>query len=430
MRLDISLFKDLAIKFVVGEVIIFTFAFFIAGYIINKDDPLFMEDELRFMFHLLPIVVITLFYGLMGGLAYYAIFTLTAFFMYENLDNTYLLSLLLILLLLSEFWFYWDRKIKTAEEKFAYADSKLRDLSRDLFLVKLSHDQLERFYITNPISLRKLLFEIKSEILNKQDINLEEILEKAFKLVVINFNVESGGMFELDDKGGLLRQIATIGEMDKLDLDDSLVKFCIEKEQIAYISNVSDNSQTKYLAAIPIFQKNKIKYIFVIHKIQFLNLNLDNLLSINLVLDYVVWDIDSLQEIKPLYHKFREFGIEFIKEVFRMYKLYNRFKVDSTIVYIYIKGLEETAAELIRLNTRGLDVYTKINFKTQNLQIVAVLLPFTDIYGASVFINRIRMVLIERLSSKVVDKDIKFKYFNIDNPKRLLIEMYDLGVLS
>lgn len=423
MKLDISLFKDLFIKFIVGEIIIFAILIFIAGYFINKDDPLFMESQIRFLFHLLPMIVITLFYGLIAGLGYYIMFTAASMYIYDKIDNTYFLSLLVILLILSEFWFYWDRKIKAAEEKFAYADSKLRDLSRNLFLVKLSHDQLERFYITKPVSLRKLIWDIKTEILTKNDLNIENLIEKSFKLITMNFGVQSGAILKVL-KDGELKVIYSLGDLSSIDRDDPLLKFSLERGQISYISSLSNTQQTKYLAVIPISQEGNIKYLVVIEKMPFLNLNLDNLLSINLILDYLVYDIDFLEEIKPIYRKFGEFGLDFIKEVYRMYKINTKFKVDSTVVYVYINTLEETPSDIITLNIRGLDVYTKMYFKTHKFQIVAILLPFTDTYGASIFINRIKKKLVETFSQEFVEKSVKFKYFKIDHPKRILLEMY------
>lgn len=425
MKLDSSLFKDLAIKFIVGEIVLFVFLFFSVGYMINKDDPFFMESQFRFLFHLLPIIAITLFYGMIAGLGYYILFSSFTFLLYsDNIDIYYLLSLLMILLLLSEFWFYWNKRIKTAEEKLSYADNKLRDISRNLFLTKLSHDQLEKFYITKPVSLRKLILDIKTEIIHKDDITADDIVRNTFKLVVVNFNIQSGAVFEIV-KGMKVKLISSVGNLTSVDMNDNLVKFSIEREQIAYITRLSDSYQTKYLAVIPIMQEKKIKYIVVLQNIPFINLNLDNLLSINLIFDYVTYDINALEEIKPVYRKFREFGEEFIKEVFRMYTLYTKFRIESTIVYIYINSMEETIFDVITTNIRGLDIYTKIYFKTQKFQIIPILLPFTDIYGANIFINRIKSKLVEFFSQVFVEKNVRFKYFKIEHPKRVLLEMYN-----
>lgn len=417
-----NIYKEVSIKFLITEIILFILILYVIGYFVNKDDPLFMNFELNFLFHLLPIAIITLFYGVLAGLTYFAIFTGVALFIYGSINHTYFLSLLLFLLVFSEFWFYWDKKVKEYTERYNYADEKLRDIARNLLLVKLSHDQLEKFYITKPVSIRKLILDIRNDILSDSD--KTKILKRVFDILIANFNLEKAGFFQIDEKEDA-KLIAEVGGLNSLDKEDPLVKYAIEDQRIMYISDIISQGQTKYLSVIPIQENQEdVKYLLVVERMPFLNLNLDNLLSINLLMDYVIKDMVQLSSNKALYRRFGDFGVEFLKELERMYEIYNKFKIDSTLVYIYVKGLEETIYDTISTTVRGLDVITKIEFKSQNFQGIAILLPFTDFYGANIFLKRVLNILKEKFSVDYAEKNIKYKLYGISKPGKVLLEFY------
>ncbi|MCX7760277.1 MAG: hypothetical protein N2Z81_03745 [Hydrogenothermaceae bacterium] len=415
-----NIYREVNLKFIVVEIVLFITVIYLIGYFLNKSDPLFFNSKLNFLLHLLPISIITLFYGIFAGLLYFIAFSGSAILIYGKVDYEYLLSLLLFLLIFSEFWFYWDKRIKEAEEKFKYADDKLRDTARTLLLTKLSHDMLERFYIAKPVSLRKVIFDLKREILENG--NKEEILKKLFLIITANFSVEKGGIFEVNEDLKL-KFIAGNTDIKELNIKDPLINSAINSKVLTYISNFAEE-KSDYLAVIPILENDNIKYILTIEKMPFLNFNLDNLLSINLVADYVVLSIKDLVSIKDIYKNFKEFDIDFIKELNRMFILNKKFGIDSTVIYIYVKGLDESLYDFIISNIRGLDIAIKLDFKAQNFQGIALLLPFTDIYGANLFVKRIKKAIIESYSVEYIEKNVKYKFFKINKPERLLDEFY------
>ncbi|MCX7738318.1 MAG: hypothetical protein N2Z80_02730 [Hydrogenothermaceae bacterium] len=422
MNIDLkSVYKEVNIKFLIIEIMIFILIIYVIGSFINKEDPLFLNSELNFLFHLLPLSIMTLFYGMFAGLVYFSLFSGVSLLIYGSLNHTYYLSLLLFLLIFSEFWFYWDKRLKEYRERYIYADEKLRDMARNLLLVKLSHDQLERFYVTKPISIRKLIFDIRKDILSNKD--KDEVLKRVFDLVVANFNLEKAGLFELDEKNNLIHRLNT-GGLTEADKDDSLVKYAIEDQNITYITEIVKEEFTKYICVIPFSENSEVKYLLVIEKMPFLNLNLDTLLSINLIVEYVLKEFSDLKMIERIYKRFREFGVEFLKEVERMNYMYNKFRIESTVVYMYVNDVEETVPDMVIGNTRGLDVSTKLEFTSQNFQGIAILLPFTDLYGANMFIKRVFDILSERFSREYVEKNIKYKVFKISKPEKLLLEFY------
>lgn len=417
-----NIFKEVGIKFLIGEITIFIFFLYIVGYFTNKSDPLFMESNLRFLFHLLPVTIITLFYGIFAGLIYYTAFTGISFVLYKSINYEYFLSLLLFLLVFSEFWFYWDKKIKEAEERFKYADEKLRDLARNLLLVKLSHDQLEKFYISKPVSLRKLLSDIKNKTIASKDI--DDAIKDTFDLIVVNFGLEKGAIFKLESESKFAPIRAT-GGFSGIDIDDYLIKTAMQDKSIAYLPEI-DPKNSKYLAVIPFSEDDIIKYMLIIERMPFLNLNRDNLLSINLILDYIIKETSTLIGIDKFIKRFSEFDIDFLKEVYRMAQMYQKFKIESSVVYFYINDIDSSIFELFLQNIRGLDIATKVEFKTYNFQAIAVLLPFTDTFGAKIFVDRVLSVFKERLSVNFVEKNIRYKVYKLErNMDRIFLDFYD-----
>ncbi|MEZ0323578.1 MAG: hypothetical protein ABWJ98_04635 [Hydrogenothermaceae bacterium] len=243
MNLDLkNTYKELNLKFIVAEIILFILIVYLIGYFLNRSDPLFFNSKVNFLIHLLPISILTLFYGIFAGFLYFIAFSGLTMLTYDKVNYEYLSYLFLFLLVFSEFWFYWDKRIKEAEEKFKYTDSKLRDTARTLLLTKLSHDMLERFYIVKPVSLRKVIFDLRKEIL-EHEISREEVLEKLFSIITSNFSVEKGAIFEVN-KNFDLKFMAGNTDIKEPNRSDPLIDSAMSKKMLTYISEFAEKNQT------------------------------------------------------------------------------------------------------------------------------------------------------------------------------------------
>jgi hypothetical protein len=391
----------------------------------NPSDPLFIESKFGYLFYLLPLLVFTLYYGLVAGIISFFTIVLMAFFFYKEFPTVYILWLFLFVLVASEFNYYWSENVKKAEEKFKYADVKLRDLARELMLLKISHDQLEKQYIIKPISIREVIYQIKQKIIS--NFEEKEIFNMLMSLLVQSFNIEKAALVYVDLEKSNFKIISSTHDDFDFNIKDVLVSKAIEDRSISYLSKKEEES--KYHAAIPVFISETQVYLFIIEEIGFLSLNMDTLLMINLFIYYVLSEKIALEKIKDIVKQFDMFDIDFIKEIYRMSEIKNNLRIESSLVIFQIKGSieDENIKNLLRKNLRGLDIMDSLFLQEENLIILPILLPFTPISGAFSFVERVKNVLVENLSLSFFEKNLKLKIEPVDiNPAKNLLSILEI----
>lgn len=417
--------KELNLKILIAEIFIFTLVLLFIGMYTNPSDPLFIESKFGYLFYLLPLLVFTLYYGLVAGIISFFTVVLMAFFFYKEFPTVYILWLFLFVLVASEFNYYWSENVKKAEEKFKYADGKLRDLARELMLLKISHDQLEKQHIIKPISIREVIYQIKQKIISSFE--EKEIFNTLMNLLVQSFNIEKAALVYVDIEKNNSKIISSTHDDFDFNIEDVLVSKAIEDRSISYLSKIEEES--KYYAAIPVFISETQVYLFVIEEIGFLSLNMDTLLMINLFIYYVISEKLTLEKIKDIVEKFDMFDIEFTKELCRMSEIKKNLGIESSLVIFQIKGIieNENIKNLLRKNLRGLDIMDSLFIQEDNLLIIPILLPFTPISGANSFVERVKNILTENLSLSFFEKKIKLKIEAVNiNPAKNLLSILEI----
>lgn len=404
----------ISIKIIMAEVFFLVLGLYLLGFYLNKEDPLFINSELNFLYNLLPIALITLFYGMFVGLFYFAIFTALAYILYPSISYTYFISLFLLLLVFSEFWFYWNGKLKEAEIGYNYINQRLKELTTEFALLKLSHEQLEKAYISKPVSLKQLMWDIRKDILAGAD--LYTALKKVFNLILVNYDIEEAFLIE-KFLGKSHRLIVSTEDIQDIDVEDPLIKTAIENQKITYISDLKESEISKYLAAIPVSIEDEIFYIFVIKRMPFMKLNYETLLVINLLLYYVAMErTEEVHKIEEYNENLKFFDFIFLKEVYKTLELYKKFGLISHLVIFCLNTYDDvrfnTLENLISENIRGVDLLTTVNV-SEDTKAIVVLLPFTDEFGAKLFINRMKNLIATKLNQEFVEKEITIKIHRI-----------------
>lgn len=373
--------ESVNIKIIIGETLVLMVVLYAIGFAINRDDPLFLKNTYGFAISTIPLALFTLFYGFVSGAIYLVSYTLSAFLVYgkiENFQNIVIMTF--YLLLFAEFHFYWNKKIQTYKEKFDYINEKLRDVARVLYVTKISHDRLESYHLSKPVSIRGVLEELSKDMLS--GLGLDGALRRAVMLISNLYMIERAGLYRYD--GRKFVEVAKLGEFSGFDPEDPLVRYTLEKEQPSFVPAEVVNEDTKYVCAIPIYEEQKLEYIFLIESMPFLNINTENILSISMFLYYVRLEYASISELKPLVEKFKDVEFNLLKEVNRALSLRERYGVNSSVVAYVFENYNERLYSFFSESVRALDTVSRYG---QNC--LLILLPLTNIDGANAFIKRI-----------------------------------------
>lgn len=414
-----EIFKGFNIKILIAEVLIFTSLLFIIGFFINREDPFLINSGINSLTYFIPLLVFTLFYGWVAGFLYLTIFFITAWILYASFPIYFFLWMVLFFLLSSEFHYFWDKTLKEVSEKYQFMEEKIRDIAREMMLLKLSHDHLERQYILKPTSLRQIIYELKEKFF-KENLSEKELFVQALTLISQAYGIKSAGVIKYDSIKNVFDLIVKFDENFPFETKDPLIEKAIETGLITHIEKKEDSN---YLAVIPITSENFI-YLICIKDMEFLNFNLETLQAINLIFYYFILEKQRSSKIKNLIFKFKELPVDFLFELDRLSEIYKRFKIESSIVVFIFsnyKGLENLIELKIRKSSRALDFIEFLNLNDKLYTIC--LLPFTPLSGSEYFIKRITETLKESLSENFVNFNLFIHTLPISKDPEDLLEL-------
>jgi hypothetical protein len=203
----------------------------------------------------------------------------------------------------------------------------------------------------------------------------------------------------------------------KFNPDSILIRRAIEDNMITYISQIDEKSE--YLAVIPV-KKDEDFYLFVIEEMNFLYLNIDTLLTINILMYYIIKESEILIKIRELSIKLKDYSLDFLKEVYRMKEIFDKFGIETSLVFFYIKTENRDFIEFIRVNLRGLDVMDTLEKDIGNF-VIPILLPFTSYIGAKSFVERISKRIIDTYSIEFLEQNVRYKIFTLEGDIELLL---------
>ena len=420
-----------------SETMIILFLYLGAGYLIDSTDICIINA--KFSFIVILLAVITLFHGFENGLLALSIIALVMWLSYPIFPYIKFLVALMMTLIYSEFHYYWTQKIKAAEIQANYRGSKLDELSKAFYTLKISHDQLEKNYVIKPMSIRNSIeYIINEQIVIKQDDLIEKkneeyynrfllLLERSFNvssaLIIYKKDYKNESTYLKYENSAIAYGINSHKREKQEILDDYLVDKAIGRKTPIYISDetgeatIVNNKDSPYLAAIPALDDSKVTSVLVIEKMPFMAFNRENLTSITILLEYFSIEISHKDFLSHENELTLVEDKKFQYEFERLKYLYHKFNVNSILLVLRINNeLQATRIyEKVQKMLRSLDMVTLV--KNNGLYYITLLFPLHDKAAALGYLNRLLGALEE-------EKDKKFNYMTFDLKKRELLNKY------
>ncbi|MDD2567921.1 MAG: PelD GGDEF domain-containing protein [Thiovulaceae bacterium] len=368
------------------ETVFITLLYLLIGYIINPEDICITQSHISYMVVLLALI--TLFHGFEKGMLATGILALAMWFSYEQFLYVDFLVALMMMLLFSEFHYYWTRKIKEAQTNAQYYELKLNELSRAFYTLKTSHDQLEKNYVIKPMSLRNSLKTIKD---SQGDIT--EKYEDFLKLLRTSFNVSLAQTALQDESTQEYKVIHAFGAQDEtVDFHDILIQEVLQKKKPIYISD-DTKKKSRYIAVIPALYFDEVMGLLLIEKMPFMSFNKENLTSISILFEYFVSEMRKAAILERENFLSMISDEEFRYEYFRLEEICKLYQIDS--LTFVIKLHDPLLAERLFITTknilRSLDMAVKV--ETDGSSCIVLLFPFADAAAGYGFLNRLLLKL-------------------------------------
>jgi len=358
------------------------------GLLWAPQDPL--QVQAGFPWPWLAPVVLALRYGPMAGLGGASMLLLAWLALnvghWDIFPQLYFLGGLILVMLVGEFSSLWQARTRRAETVQLYLDQRMEHLTRQHYLLRLSHNRLEQELIGRPMSMRDALSGLRQTGLGQaQD-------PQALLRLLAQFCQLECAAIHVVHEGRLLAQApASIGAYGPLQEGDPLVLQALETGRLCHVSQIQNGEQeTRYLVAAPLADLAGEAYgLLVVQDMPFFALQEENLQTLQLLLGYFTDGLSMDALAQPLLQQFPDCPPLFAFELQRLAHIHANARVSSIIVALECqqRALEQDMpAQLERLK-RDLDETWLIT--TPARQVLAVLMPLGDGATAEGYVYRL-----------------------------------------
>ncbi len=391
--------------------VIFLFCFM--GIFFHKNDPLF----LKFDFPIFTIVsaILVLFYGFLAGFSIIVISGVVFFLFYPSSLLTPLLGEFILILIFSQFHNIWGRKVLKSLHISKYYQDKLTKLTHAFYTLKISHDELEKSYVSKPYSIRDSF-----EIIKKSIIKNEDPFKEFLLLLKNSYNVQQVALVTYQ-KNREIKIDSTIQNF-RFNKDNPLIQEAISTFKPAYIDQLDTQTEDDFLAVIPIFKTNSLKALLLIKKIPFLSFNKESLLQMSIILRYFYDQLEIYQNFQNYHYSMSQKELLFRYELNILRHLKKEFLIDSYIAVFkpFDHLLEHSFRRKLESDIRVIDQFIIYN---DGIHVsIVVLLPLSSYSSSLDFAKKItnyfkyddiKYELFDILEIELVKKYIKYPYARV-----------------
>jgi hypothetical protein len=389
------------------ETVLLTLLAAALSYAASPADPFFIAAE--FPWVLFAPALLALRYGVLPGLA--SVVVLAAAWALERSigvvprepPTLYFMGALLLTLVCGEFASIWNGRLRRIESTYRYAREKLERLTRQHYLLLLSHDRLEQDQLARPVTLRAALMRIRTLAAGGETAAPESLpglpematlLAQFCQLEVAGFYACAGGKPDPQPR-------AAIGPAKPLDPADPMVLECLEGKALAHVrtGGLSGAQGGRYVVVAPVLDgAGRLLALFAIEQMPFLALHEETLSTLAVLLGYYADWLQVSRRARVVQRALPGCPIEFAAELVRVQRMRAEHGVPSTLLLLRFGGHPDSAAfsQLIRRQLRDLDTVWELPLRPGMLAPVAdllVLLPLAGAAGAEGALSRLENAL-------------------------------------
>lgn len=213
----------------------------------------------------------------------------------------YFLGTLVLVMIGGEFTSVWRSRIRRAETRAHYVQERLDQLTRQHYLLRVSHDRLEQDLISRPVSMRDALTSLRELAMAGGDLSGAEAV---LKLLAQFCQVERAAIHPLAADGTPLPAPAgRLGAPFTLVADDPLIRAADSEDGLCHVASdaLPDEHGSQYLVASRLRDLRGTDHgLLVVEAMPFFALNADTLQVLNLLAGYYADSLASRDIVHPV----------------------------------------------------------------------------------------------------------------------------------
>jgi hypothetical protein len=295
-----------------------------------------------------------------------------------------------------------------------YLNDHLASLTTAHYLLRVSHDRLERDLFTRPATLRSALEHMREITALSTD---PEVLHSPFRgaqaaldLIAMICQLGSATLYAVASNGQVVDvSYAEVGTPIPLNRDDPVLKDCLARESLSHLKAVDAEKLGSYYVAAPIIPvSGELIGVLLVHQIHFMALNHDNMQLMRVLLDYYGDGLEKYQLVGQVHRLLPQCPHGFAAELARISHLKQLYDIDSSLVALSFprSGSGDLQFQQVIRQLRSLDMlWTGQN---DERQFALFLMPLTEKDGVAGYMNRIEAGLQQTFQATLAEAEIRF----------------------
>ena len=343
------------------------------AYWADPSNPFFIRADFPWL--AFAPVLLALRYGVLPGL--FSCVTLIAlWFAARHVDlvpgpapTLSLLGVLILTMVCGEFASIWTGRLRRLEMSGRYLDERLDRITRQHYLLMLSHDRLEQDQFSRPVTLRAALARIRVLAATRTDVaagregypglaELLDLLGQFCQLEVASFHSCSSGVPD----SVILH---ALGAARPLAADDPLVAYCVEKREVSHVkmNELRGAAHSRYLIVAPVAtSEGRLIALLAVEQMPFLALHAEALATLSVLVGYYADALAVSRAARVMQRALPGCPLDFADELNRCHRMWRQARVYSSLLLVKFGSHPESAAfaTLIRRGFRDLDIVWEI----------------------------------------------------------------------
>ncbi|WP_443113655.1 PelD GGDEF domain-containing protein [Herbaspirillum seropedicae] len=315
----------------------------------------------------------------------------------QAFPQSYFLGGLVLTLLCGQFAEVWNARSRRLRAINAYLDERLTMLTKNHFLLRLSHERLEQDLLSKPLTLRESLDRMRALTLTQilLDPSRMPAPDAFLQILAQSCQVASAAVYVCDAAGHITPEpAASVGKVSELAADDALVRYCLAQRKLGHIQTESLNqnlrNQSRYLVCAPLLNfEGRLFGLLAVEQLPFVALNEDTLQLMSVLIDYYADGIEVGGTARSILQQLPTCPPELAVDVVRLHRLKRSTDIDSSLVAL-VFGDDELSRDMfdqIRRLKRAADVVW--TYKAGGRNVLMTLLPLAGAAAVDGYLMRV-----------------------------------------
>ncbi len=392
----------IARPFAILEVLVGTALAVVVAWRLHPEDPLLLAAHFPWLW--MVVLVAALRYGSLAGATSGGVLAAAWYVLYGAAGSPFPMvhfaGGLTLALVAGHFCDIWSHRAHRAQGINAYYSDRLVAITHNHYLLRVSHERLERDLLARPVTLRDALTRLRDLTVRRAaDVyghagglpNAQPMLEFA----ALTCQIEVASLFPVRAQRLVTTPIARVGEGFEPDANDPLVQHCLREGTLAHVRADDAASDTSpYLACAPLLDgEGTLVSVLIVRRMPFLALNHDNLQLLLVLLAYYADGVAHQPLVATVRESVPHVPYDFALELGRLARLKRASGIESSLVALaFPRGARgDSLFEQTVRQRRALDALWTIG--TPRRQIAIALMPITDEHGIDGYLMRVETLL-------------------------------------